>query len=504
MKLKQRTETRVSENTMRESNVSKKNTSFSLFGATIITAFVVLLMANCPSSTVQVPNLMIGNFAFVCDNGTATAGMTALTATTNSCQSCDSGYMLSAGADSDCVAATGSFAFVCDNGTATAGMTAPTATTNSCGSCDTGYMLSAGADSDCVAATGSFAFVCDNGTPTAGMTAPTATTNSCGSCDNGYSLSAGIDSNCVANRATTSDLLITQFQGGTVDTTPLPSTEFRNTDTPPSTAYSTSAEECKDPDGMPHTMSNGTKVCRSYVIEIYNGTSSAVTLSNYALMYSNGGTAWGDGDTSCTGVAGEENIQFRFDRTIQSPLYDITNANCRRLVLADSKNSNTELAPASFHVVSRVEFNGNNFIPNQLWNRLTYNGDDGVALARLLSSYTPAITTCPTGTESVSFDPDPMGPPIETWCVIDKFGDVWTTDPGTSWLVTLLSDSSSRENTFLRKRSVTAPTADWSVSRGCTANCNTVSPTIDATTQWIENTGYQYDNVGIDTLAPSN
>ena len=138
MKLKQRTETKVSENTMRESNVSKKNTSFSLCGATIITAFVALLMANCPSSTVQVPT--IGFFAFVCDNGTATAGLTAPTATTNSCQDCNNGYMLLGEADE-------------------------------------------------------------------------------------------IGSNCIANRATTSDLLITQFQGGRIDVVtagnPLPITEFR-------------------------------------------------------------------------------------------------------------------------------------------------------------------------------------------------------------------------------------------------------------------------------------
>ena len=421
MKLKQRTETKVSENTMRESNVSKKNTSFSLCGATIITAFVALLMANCPSSTVQVPT--IGFFAFVCDNGTATAGLTAPTATTNSCQDCNNGYMLLGEADE-------------------------------------------------------------------------------------------IGSNCIANRATTSDLLITQFQGGRIDVVtagnPLPITEFRRAI---NGSYDTDMNDdgsdksgCLKANGEVLT-AGGNNACRSFVVEIFNGTSSAVTLSNYALIYSHGGTAWGIREMECTGEVGEENIQFRFDSSIKSPLYDITNAHCSRLVLADSLNSNPMLAPNGFHVVSRVEFNGNNFIPNQIWNAFTYNGDDGVALARLASSYTQSA--CPSGTQSASFNPS-VGS-AETWCIFDKFGDVWTTDPGNSWLVTTGGNSTSamedgsRHNTFLRKRSVTAaPTADWSESRGCTANCDTASPTITATTQWNEEDGYIYTNVGIDTLPPSN
>ena len=554
MKLKQKTETRVSENTMSKSDVSKKNTSLSLFGATIITTFLALLVAHCPSSssntTTNPPTT--GSFAFVCENGTPTAGMTAPTTTTNSCGSCDSGYSLSAGVDSDCVAsAPGTFAFVCENGTPTAGMTAPTATTNSCGSCDSGYslsgdvgsncvasapgtfafvcsngmptdgmtaptattnsckgcdsgfMLSGGAGSNCVASAPTFAFVCSNGMPTDGMTAPTATTNSCKGCDSGYSLSAGVDSSCIANRATTSDLLITQFQGGKFDTTAVPMTEFRQA---MSDSYSTSVRACRRFSG------NTTSDCRSYLVEIYNGTNSAVTLSNYALIASSNGATWGAASGSelhCdkissggTIVAGPTSLQVRFDGNIESPAYDITNSYCRRLILADSLNSNSELASDSFHVVSRPEWNGNNFIPNQLWSLLTYGGDDGVALARLASSYTPS--NCPTSTQSVSFTP--ASGSAETWCLIDKFGEDYTNnpnyvDPGDSWRVTSSSTDNSSANTFLRKRSVIAPTTDWDISRGCTANCNTVSPTIDATTQWIEVSGYVYTNVGTDTLA---
>ena len=585
MKLKQKTETRVSENTNRESNVSKKNTSLSLFGATIITVFLALLVVNCPGSSTNTTTT--GTFAFVCDNGIPTAGMTAPTTTTNSCGSCDSGYSLSAGVDSDCVAsAPGTFAFVCENGTPTASMTAPTAMTNSCKGCDSGYSLSAGVDSDCVAsAPGTFAFVCENGAPTAGMTAPTATTNSCGSCDSGfelsgqvgsncvasapgtfafvcsngmptdgmtaptattnsckgcdsgfmlsggagsncvasaptfafvcsngmptdgmtaptattnsckgcdsgYSLSAGVDSNCIANRATTSDLLITQFQSGRGDSTTTPMTEFRQTI---SESYGTSANGCRNSDGT------GGATCRSSVIEIFNASSSAVTLSDYALIYSLDNSGWGMGGGSCQ-ETDQTGVQIRFNGSIESPLYDITNAHCRRLVLADSLNSNTELAPGSFHVVSIEEFNGINFIPHQLWVEFSsYGGNDGVALARLASSYTPA--NCPTGTEAANLTFDGS---TENWCILDKFGDVWSTNPGISWQVTSSSTDTSRRNTFLRKRSVTAaPTANWSTSRGCTAGCDTASPTIGDTTQWLEVSGYVYTNVGIDTL-PSN
>ena len=490
MKLKQKTETSVSENTNRESNVSKKNTSLSLFGATIITAFVALLVAHCPSSSTNTTTPTTGTFAFVCDNGTATAGMTAPTATTNSCGSCDSGYSLSAGVDSDCVAATGTFAFVCENGMPTDGMTAPTATTNSCGSCDSGYSLSAGVDSDCLVNAPTFAFVCSNGMPTDGMTAPTATTNSCKGCDSGYSLSAGVDSNCIANRATTSDLLITQFQSGRGDSTTTPMTEFRQTI---SESYSPSANGCRNSDGT------GGATCRSSVIEIFNASSSAVTLSDYALIYSLDNSGWGMGGGSCQ-ETDQTGVQIRFNGSIESPLYDITNAHCRRLVLADSLNSNTELAPGSFHVVSIEEFNGINFIPHQLWVEFSsYGGNDGVALARLASSYTPA--NCPTGTEAANLTFDGS---TENWCILDKFGDVWSTNPGISWQVTSSSTDTSRRNTFLRKRSVTAaPTANWSTSRGCTAGCDTASPTIGDTTQWLEVSGYVYTNVGIDTL-PSN
>ena len=500
MKLKQKTETKVSENTMRESNLSKKNTSLSLCGATIITAFVALLVVNCPSSSSDTPTT--GTFAFVCENGEPTDGMTAPTATTNSCQGCDTGYSPSAGVDSDCVAATGTFAFVCSNGMPTDGMTAPTATTNSCKGCDSGFMLSGGAGSNCVANAPTFAFVCANGDPTDGMTAPTATTNRCKDCDSGYSLSAGADSNCIANR-TTSDLLITQFQVGSKDTTANPSTEFRRTDTPPSTAYNTSTTL-----GCRRASGNITSPCSSYVVEIYNGSNAAVTLSDYALITSNNGDGWGIGNASALACkkAGQTGVQIRFDASIESPLYDITNAHCRRLVLADSLNSNSELASGSFHVVSRPEFNGNNILPNQLWNELTYGGNDGVALARLASSY--SSSACPMGTtQMVSFTPSDGGSE-ETWCIIDKFGETYRNndgyvEPTTSWQVSSSSLDNSTGNTFLRKRSVIAPTIDWDISRGCTANCNTVSPTIDATTQWIVEIGLGYTNVGIDTL-PSN
>ena len=500
MKLKQKTETRVSENANRKNDVSSKNTSFSLFGATIITAFVALLVAHCPSSSTNTTTPTTGTFAFVCDNGTPTAGMTAPTATTNSCQSCNGGFELSGQVGSNCVAsAPGTFAFVCSNGDPTDGMTAPTATTNSCQSCDSGYSLSAGIDSNCLVNAPTFAFVCANGDPSDGMTAPTATTNSCKGCDSGYSLSAGADSNCIANR-TTSDLLITQFQVGSKDTTANPSTEFRQAT---SDSYGASAAGCRRASG------NITSPCISYVVEIYNGTNAAVTLSDYALITSNNGNAWGIGNTSALACknAGQTGVQVRFDGITESPVYDITNAHCRRLILADSLNSNTELASGSLYVVSRPEFNGNNIMPNQLWNGLTYSGNDGVALARLASSYSPA--SCPTTpeTQMVSFTPSDGGS-AETWCVIDKFGETYTNnldyvEPTTSWRVSSSSPDNSTGNTFLRKRSVIAPTIDWDISRGCTANCNTVSPTIDATTQWIVEIGLGYTNVGIDTL-PSN
>ena len=544
MKLKQKTETRVSENTMSKSDVSKKNTSLSLFGATIITTFLALLVAHCPSSssntTTNPPTT--GSFAFVCENGTPTAGMTAPTTTTNSCGSCDSGYSLSAGVDSDCVAsAPGTFAFVCENGTPTAGMTAPTATTNSCGSCDSGYSLSGDVGSNCVAsAPGTFAFVCSNGMPTDGMTAPTATTNSCKGCDSGFMLSGGAGSNCVASAptfafvcengmptdgmtaptATTNsckgcnarftlsagagsncvgaagDLMITQFQGGIGDSTASPLARSRLT----TTMYDTALEGCRT------FSSSRIDPCRSYVIEIYNASSSTVTLNNYALIYSDGGAAWGTGDLTCQ-QSGQTQLQIQFGtgpNPIQSPVYDTTNAHCHRLVLADSLNSNTELASGSFHVVSPAEFNGNNFIPNQIWGSFkSHSGDDGVALARLLSSYPSTPTTCPSETESVSFDPS-VGS-AETWCIIDKFGDTYSNAPSVSWRVTDSSDDNSRGNTFLRKRTITAPTANWSTSRGCTANCDsdTEDPTIDATTQWIEESGFVYDGIGMDT-PPSN
>ena len=495
MKLKQKTETRVSENANRKNDVSSKNTSFSLFGATIITAFVALLVAHCPSSSTNTTTPTTGTFAFVCDNGTPTAGMTAPTATTNSCQSCNGGFELSGQVGSNCVAsAPGTFAFVCSNGDPTDGMTAPTATTNSCQSCDSGYSLSAGIDSNCLVNAPTFAFVCANGDPSDGMTAPTATTNSCKGCDSGYSLSAGADSNCIANR-TTSDLLITQFQVGSKDTTANPSTEFRQAT---SDSYGASAAGCRRASG------NITSPCISYVVEIYNGTNAAVTLSDYALITSNNGNAWGIGNTSALACknAGQTGVQVRFDGITESPVYDITNAHCRRLILADSLNSNTELASGSLYVVSRPEFNGNNIMPNQLWNGLTYSGNDGVALARLASSYSPA--SCPTTpeTQMVSFTPSD-GASTENWCIFDKFGDVRSTSPGDSWRVTMGSTNTSNRNTFLRKRSEITPTANWSTSRGCTAGCDTASPTIDATTQWNELHGYQYDNVGIDTL-PSN
>ena len=449
MKQKQKTETRISENTMSKNNVSKKNTSLSLLAQAILVAGVGVIVLHCGGSTLPTPE---ARFAFICENGTQSAEITALTATTTSCESCD-----------------------------------------------TGYMLSDGMGSNCVAATGIFAFVCENGTPTDGMTAPTTTTNSCGSCDSGYSLS-GVE--CVLQ-----DLLITQFQAGRGDTTEDPMSAFRRMD---SGSYSTpTATGCRDATGGVQT------TCRSYVIEISNRTGASVDLTNYALIASSNGDDWGaqtamvgtvpiGGNTACAAQSSaQERIQIQFTsggNTKESPLYDLSDAYCWRFGLTGT------LATGASHVVSRVEFNGLNFMPDQLWVRFLYNGDDGVALARLVSSYTPAITSCPTDTQSVSFTPD--GGSAETWCIIDKFGETITnnaaySNPGVSWRVTSSSNNSSRGNTFLRKASVQAPTANWNVSRGCLSGCPTdlEEDTITNQSQWTELPGYQYTNVGTDTLA---
>ena len=408
MKQKQKTETRVSGNTLRENNVSRKKPSLALLAQAVLVAGVGVIALHCGGSTLPTPE---ARFAFICPNGTPTAEMTATNETSVNCTSCDAGYERSG---------------------------------------------------------------------------------------------AGVE--CVLQ-----DLLITQFQAGRGDTTEDPMSEFRRID---SGSYSSpTAAGCRDAAGSIH-MIRGNEGCRSYAIEISNRTGASVDLTNYALIASSNGDDWGaqtamvgpvaiGGNTACAAPSGQERIQIQFTsggNTEESPLYDLSNAYCWRFGLTGT------LATGASHVVSRVEFNGLNFMPDQLWVRFLYDGDDGVALARLVSSYTPAITSCPAGTQSVSFTPD--GGSAETWCIIDKFGEAITNnaayeDPGVSWRVTSSSNNSSRGNTFLRKASVQAPTANWNVSRGCLSGCPTdlEGDSITDQSQWTELPGYQYTNVGTDTLA---
>ena len=75
------------------------------------------------------------------------------------------------------------FAYICPNGTVTAG-TAPAKNTEKCSACNTGFNLTA---NTCVASPGTIAYICTNGTIAAGI-ADAADTEKCSTCDEGFEL----------------------------------------------------------------------------------------------------------------------------------------------------------------------------------------------------------------------------------------------------------------------------------------------------------------------------
>ena len=84
------------------------------------------------------------------------------------------------------------FAYICPNGTVTAG-TAPAKNTEKCSACNTGFELN-GAKA-CVASPGTIAYICTNGAIAEGI-ADAADTEKCSACDEGFELSANA---CVAS-----------------------------------------------------------------------------------------------------------------------------------------------------------------------------------------------------------------------------------------------------------------------------------------------------------------
>ncbi len=142
---------------------------------------------NC-SSGGGTPPPEDGTFKFVCQDGTPTAGTTALQGTP-SCSACNAGFDLTG---TQCVAVSGpaTFSYVCPNGTPTAGMIA-TEDTTSCSACNSGFDLS-GTNCDPV-----FNYVCPNGTPTDGTTALQGT-QSCKACNEPDFSRSGTDCNPVA------------------------------------------------------------------------------------------------------------------------------------------------------------------------------------------------------------------------------------------------------------------------------------------------------------------
>ena len=83
------------------------------------------------------------------------------------------------------------FAYICPNGTVTAG-TAPAKNTEKCSACNTGFDLN-GARA-CVASPGTIAYICTNGAIAAGI-APAANMEKCSACNIGFALTANT---CVA------------------------------------------------------------------------------------------------------------------------------------------------------------------------------------------------------------------------------------------------------------------------------------------------------------------
>ena len=83
------------------------------------------------------------------------------------------------------------FAYICPNGTVTAG-TAPAKNTEKCSACNTGFNLTA---NTCVASPGTIAYVCTNGAIAEGI-AEAANTEKCSACNTGFNLTANT---CVAS-----------------------------------------------------------------------------------------------------------------------------------------------------------------------------------------------------------------------------------------------------------------------------------------------------------------
>ena len=83
------------------------------------------------------------------------------------------------------------FAYICPNGTVTAG-TAPAKNTEKCSACNTGFNLTA---NTCVASPGTIAYICTNGAIAEGI-AGAEDTEKCSACDEGFNLTANT---CVAS-----------------------------------------------------------------------------------------------------------------------------------------------------------------------------------------------------------------------------------------------------------------------------------------------------------------
>ena len=152
-------------------------------------ATIALWSINC-SSGGGTPPPEDGTFEFVCQNGTPTAGTTAVQGTP-SCSACNSGFDLS-GTNCDPV-----FNYVCPNGTPTDGTTALQGTP-SCKACNEPAFSRSGTDCNPVAAA-EFSFVCENGVAAAG-TDPMENTKSCQSCNNNYALkgtASAIGTTCI-------------------------------------------------------------------------------------------------------------------------------------------------------------------------------------------------------------------------------------------------------------------------------------------------------------------
>lgn len=140
-------------------------------------------------------------------------------------------------------------------------------------------------------------------------------------------------------------------------------------------------------------------------IELYNGTSGAINLANYALWrVSNGAVLWSGA-------------------TVMSPALSGT------------------LAAGSTYVIANnaTDVPGANLYNSTFCN---WNGDDAIGLAKNISG---------------------------TWYLIDAVGTDMTGYAGTGgWSVAGISGATT-DHTLVRKTSVTAPNADWNTSAGSTA-----------------------------------